>query len=173
MFNKILSVTDSGYPVPRLLGLKQYIFSFLFFFFNFTHASMNILIYWSDIFQKFLSSSKEYLKSIYMYTPSCVYICIYRYPTMTDVCTAVLLPTKPTSNNDSGFRHSFEAETSLPLTQSAPAVTHDTTRLCWIVFTQINCHIHADVVRALSCFFFYVFPLVWWRKSKISQECWG
>ena len=54
---------------------------------------------------------------------------------MNDVCTAALLPTKPSSDDDSGFRHGFGAEASLPLAQSAPAVTHDTTRFCWIVVT--------------------------------------
>ena len=52
--------------------------------------------------------------------------------------------------------------------QSAPAVTHDTTRLCWIVVTLWDCHINAD---AIIVDIFYVFPLVWRRKSKISQEC--
>ncbi len=52
---------------------------------------------------------------------------------MTDIYTAALLPTKPSSDNDSGFRHGFGAEASLPLTQSAPAVSHDTTRLCQIL----------------------------------------
>ena len=51
---------------------------------------------------------------------------------MTDVYTAALLPRKPLSDDDSGFRHGFGAEASLPLTQSAPAVTNDTTRLYWI-----------------------------------------
>ena len=69
---------------------------------------------------------------------------------MTDVYTAALLPTKPLSDDDSGFRHGFGAEASLPLTQSPTAVTHDTTRLCWIDITQWDCHIHADAVRALS-----------------------
>ena len=31
---------------------------------------------------------------------------------MTKVYTAALLPTKPSSDDDSGFRHRFEAETS-------------------------------------------------------------
>ena len=65
------------------------------------------------------------------------------------------------------------AEASLPLAQSTPAVTHDTTKLCWIVITQWNCHINADAVKALTWIFFYVCPLVWWRKSKISQEYGG
>ena len=47
---------------------------------------------------------------------------------MTDVYTTALLPTKPSS--DSRFRHGFGAEASLTLIQSAPAVTHDTTRHC-------------------------------------------
>ena len=54
---------------------------------------------------------------------------------MTDVYITALLPTKPSSDDDSGFRHSFGAEASLPLTQSAPAVTHNTTRLFGIVVT--------------------------------------
>ena len=54
---------------------------------------------------------------------------------MTDVYTTALLPTKPSSDDDSGFRHGFGAKALLPLTQSAPAVTHNTTRLCWIDVT--------------------------------------
>ena len=68
------------------------------------------------------------------------------------------------------FRHDFGIEALLPLTQGSPAVTYNTTRLCWIDVTLWNCHIHADAVRALSWIFFYVFPLVWWRKFKINQE---
>ena len=59
-----------------------------------------------------------------------------RYHTITDVYTTMLLLTKPSSDNDSGFRHDFGAEGSLPLAQSAPAVSHDTYRLCQIVVTQ-------------------------------------
>ena len=44
------------------------------------------------------------------------------------VCTATLLLTKPLSDGDSGFGHGFKAEASLSLTQSAPAVTHNTTK---------------------------------------------
>ena len=50
---------------------------------------------------------------------------------MTAIYTVALQPTKPSSGDDSGFRHGFGAEASLPLTQSAPVVSHDTTRLCW------------------------------------------
>ena len=64
---------------------------------------------------------------MYMY----MYICIdRRYHTITDVYTTALLLTKPSSDDDSEFRHGFGAEASLPLTQNAPAVSHDTTRLC-------------------------------------------
>ena len=52
------------------------------------------------------------------------------YHTITDVCITALLPTKVSSDDDSGFRHGFRAEASLQLAQSAPAVSHDTTRLC-------------------------------------------
>ena len=87
---------------------------------------------------------------------------------ITDVCTTALLLTKPSSDDDSGFRHGFGAKALLPLAQSAPAVTHDTTRLCWIVITLWDCYIHADAVRALSWIFLYF--LMSDRKSQISQE---
>ena len=76
----------------------------------------------------------------------CVCVCVYRYHTMTVACTAELLPTNHSSDDNSGFRHGFEAEASLPLTQSAPAVTHDTTSLFWIDITLWDCHIHTDAV---------------------------
>ena len=44
---------------------------------------------------------------------------------MTDVFKAVLFPTKP----DNEFRHGFGVAPSLPLNQSARAVSHDTARL--------------------------------------------
>ena len=64
-----------------------------------------------------------------------MHIYIYIYHTNTDVYTVALLPTKPLSDDDSMFRLCFGAEASLPLPQSATAVTHDTTRLCWIDVT--------------------------------------
>ena len=70
---------------------------------------------------------------------------------MTDVCTAGLLPTKPSLDDYSGFRHGFGAKVSLTLAQSTPAVSNDTTRLCWIVVTQW------DAVRALSWMFLMYF----------------
>ena len=92
---------------------------------------------------------------------------------MTDVSTAALLLKKPSSEDDSGFRHGFEAESALPQVLWTPTVTHGTTRLCWIVITLWDCYSYADAVRALSWIFFYVFLLVWLRKSKIIQECGG
>ena len=114
------------------------------------------------------SSSGNLIRYMYMYIY--IYMYIYsRYHTITDVCTTTLLPTKPSLDDDSGFRHGFGSEASLPLAQSAPAVSHDTTRLCQIVVTLWDCHIHTDAVRTLSWIFFHVFPFVWWKKSKISQ----
>ena len=55
------------------------------------------------------------------------------YHAITDVYTTALLLPKPSSDDDFGFRHGFWAEASLPLTQSTPAVSHDTTKLCQIV----------------------------------------
>ena len=88
-----------------------------------------------------------------------IYIYIYRYHTMIDVYTVALLPTKPSSDDDSGFRYGFGAEPSLPQTLSAPVVTHDAIRLCWIDVTLWDCHINADAVRALSWIFFIYFLL--------------
>ena len=50
---------------------------------------------------------------IYIY----IYIYIYRYITMIDIYTKALFLTKPSSDNDSGFRHGFGAEASIPPTQ--------------------------------------------------------
>ena len=86
--------------------------------------------------------------------------CIYsRYHTITDVYTTALLLTKPSSDDDSGFRYGFGAEASLPLTLSAPAVSHETSRLCQIVVALWDCQIHADAVRALSWIFSMYFLL--------------
>ena len=82
-----------------------------------------------------------------------------RYHTITDVYTTALLLTKPSSDDDSGFRHGFGAEASLPLAQSAPAVSHDTTKLYQIVVALWDCQIHADAVRALSWIFSMYFLL--------------
>ena len=95
---------------------------------------------------------------------------IYRSHTITDVYTTALPQTKPSSDDYSGFRHGFGAETSLPLTQSAPAVSHDTTRLCQIVIAQWDCQIHADTVRALSCIFSMYFLLSDGRSPKLVKK---
>ena len=92
---------------------------------------------------------------------------------MTDVCKTALLPTKSSSDEGSGFRYGLNAEASLPLAQSTPAVSYNKTRLCWIVVTLWDCHIHADIVRALSWIFFMYFILSEWIESKISEECGG
>ena len=82
-----------------------------------------------------------------------------RYHTITDVCTTALLLRKPSSDDDSRFRDGFGTEASLPLAQSVPAISHDTTRLCQIVATVWDCHIHTDAVRALSWMFSMYFLL--------------
>ena len=84
------------------------------------------------------------------------------YHIITDVYTTALFLKKkktPSSDDVSGFRHGFGAEASLPLTQSAPAVSHDTTRLCQIVVALWDCQIHAGAVRALSWIFSMYFLL--------------
>ena len=67
---------------------------------------------------------------------------------------AVLLRVKSSSDDDPGFRHGFGAEASLPLTQGAPAVSHNTTRLYWTGFNLYECHIHSDAVTVLFWIFF-------------------
>ena len=57
--------------------------------------------------------------------------------------------------DDTGFRHGFGAEASLPLVQSASAVSHDTIRLGQIVVALWDCHIYTDAVRHL----FWIFSL--------------
>ena len=88
---------------------------------------------------------------------TCIYIYIYIYiregdiyHTKTDVYTAASLFQQSLHQMMTGFRYGFGAEASLPLNQSASAVTHDTTRLCWIDITLWDYHIHTDAVRALS-----------------------
>ena len=78
---------------------------------------------------------------------------------MSDVCTEGLLPMKSSSDNDSGFWHVFVAELSSPLIQCALAVTHNTTRVCWIIITLLEYHIHVDSLRALSFIFITYFLL--------------
>ena len=73
---------------------------------------------------------------------------------MTQKKRTVLLPVKSSSDDDPGFRYGFGAETSLPLTQGAPAVSHNTTRLYWMVFNLYECHIRSDAVTALFWIFF-------------------
>ena len=82
-----------------------------------------------------------------------------RYHTITDVYTTALLLTKPSSFDDSGFRHGFGTEVSLPLTQRAPAVSHDSTRFCQIVVALWGCQIHAYPVRALTWIYSMYFHL--------------
>ena len=105
----------------------------------------------------------------------------YRYHTITDVYTTALLLTKP-SSDDSGFRHGFGAEASLPLTQSAPAVPHDTTRLCQIVVALPKMrkslyeiiHYHYYHCYVFSSFSHQHYPMVsHWRlrDSKSPQIC--
>ena len=84
---------------------------------------------------------------------------LYKYHTITYVYTTALLLTKSSSDDDSGFRHGIGVEASLSLTQSAPAVSHNTTRLCQIVVSLWDCQIHADAVRALSWIFSMYFLL--------------
>ena len=64
-----------------------------------------------------------------------------------------MLPIK-FSSDDPGFRHGFGPEASLPLTQGAPAVSYNTTRLYWMVFDLYECHICSDAVTVLFWIFF-------------------
>ena len=87
---------------------------------------------------------------------------------MTDVYTAALLPTKPSSEYDSGFNHGFGTEASLPLTQSAPAWL--TIPLDFVGLTSLY-GIAISTLMQLEPFL--VFPLVWWREFMFSQKYGG
>ena len=67
---------------------------------------------------------------------------------------AVLLPVKSSSDDEPEFSHGFGAEASLPLTQGTSAVSHNTTRLYWMVFDLYKCHIRTDAVTVLFWIFF-------------------
>ena len=77
------------------------------------------------------------------------HIYIYKSYTKTAAKEAILLLVKSSSDDDPGFRHGFGAEASSPLTQGVPAVSHNTTRLYWMVFNLNVCHIRSDAVTAL------------------------
>ena len=51
---------------------------------------------------------------------------------------AVLLPVMSSSDDDPGFRHGFGAEASLPLTQDAPAVSHNITIVIMYLDTEFD-----------------------------------
>ena len=145
-----------GHPVDNRIFLVKSVSSLLLSLFSLlpcisTHDC--VYIYICIYVYKYMYVCVSLCGYICVYIFLCVYI--YRYYTMTNVYTA----TKFSSDDDSGFGHGFGAEASLLLTQSAPAVTHDTTRLCWIDISQWDCHIHTDVVRALSWIVFMYFPL--------------
>ena len=114
----------------------------------------------SLLFNQRCLNERLLLNRTHTHTHIHIHIYIYsRYHTITDVYTTALLLTKPSSNDDAEFRNGFGTEASLPLTQSAPSVSHDTTRLCQIVVVLWDCQIHADAVRALSWNFSMYFPL--------------
>ena len=93
-----------------------------------------------------------------------IYICVYIYIYIHAYIGIIQWSLYSSIASNKAFirwwlRHGFGAKASWPLTQSAPAVTHNTTRLCWIDVTLWECHIHADAVRALSLIFVIYFLL--------------
>ena len=101
--------------------------------------------------QKMFVLDKVTRTHTHTHTHTHIYIYIY---TRTAAKIAVLLRIKSSSNDDSWFRHGLGAEASLPLTHGAPAVSHNTTRLYWMVFDLHECHIRPDAVTVLSWIFF-------------------
>ena len=93
--------------------LTIYIYIYIYIY-KHTHIYTHIHIYiYTHIYSLYI-----YIHT-YIYTH---YIYIYilnRYHTITDVYTTALLRTKPSSDDDPGFGHGFEAEALLPLAQSA------------------------------------------------------
>ena len=68
--------------------------------------------------------------------------------------TAVFLPTKISSDDDSGLSYYFQTKTPLPLIQSALEVPLVTDKLCWLVLTLWECHIYNDTEMTLIWIFF-------------------
>ena len=71
-----------------------------------------------------------------------------------------------------GFRHGCGAWTLLEIAQSAPAVSHDTTRFRWFVIIQWECHIHANEFGfILQIYFLFCYVdspnLVWYTLKFI------
>ena len=99
---------------------------------------------------------------IYIYVWMTIYIC-----TKTAAKEAVLLPVKSSSDDDPGFRHGFGAEASLPLTQGAPAVSHNTTRLYWMVFNLYESHIRFRCSYSLVLNLFFIYSLFFAGVSPI------
>ena len=65
-----------------------------------------------------------------------------------------MLPIKSSSDDKPAFKHGFRAKVSSPPPQGAPAVSHNTTRLYWMVFALYKCHILSDAVTVLFWIFF-------------------
>ena len=81
-----------------------------------------------------------------------IYIYMYIYKNCRK--KAVLLRIKSSSDDYPGFKYGFGSEASLPLTQGTPVVSHNTTRLYWMVFDLYECHIRSDAVTVLFWIFF-------------------
>ena len=84
-----------------------------------------------------------------------------RYHIITDVCTRALVLTKPSSDDNSGFKHGFGAEASLSLAQSTPAVSHDTTKLCQIYIYIV--YTHTDTCTNIYIYI-YIYSPVYFLK---------
>ena len=54
--------------------------------------------------------------------------------------------------------------------QGSPAVSHNTTRLYWMVFNLYECHIRSYAVTALFWIFFYIFPLFAGESSSLVKN---
>ena len=67
----------------------------------------------------------------------------------------------------------FRGRRIITITQGAPTVSHNTTKLYWMVFNMYECHIRSDAVTALFWIFFYIFPLLCWFNSDFGWKCRG
>ena len=100
------------------------------------------------------------------HTHTYIYIYIYIY-----IGVVKWLPTKLSLVDDSGFKHGFGAEASLPLPQSVLAVTQNTTTFWWINVIQWDCYIPVDAVKALSWnFFFMIFLLSVGESPRLTKN---
>ena len=95
---------------------------------------------------------------------------LYRYHLITDVCTTALLPTKPLSDDDSGFMHGFGAEASLPVAHLYIYIYIYIYITLMYIYTYIHTYIHIYIYiyKWPSCIYIYIYI----RVIKLCLKNW-